>query len=269
VSRGFDHFMVFVNVGRGRKLKRNFKVAERWCFVAGVLPIAAKAPVRGRLLMEGEPADAKDVADEAGVPLAVATSTLAKMRKLEMLVPDEELACERVHDWEQHNPEPKKDKTAAERAKRYRERLRRQRHGTVTDASRRDVTAVTPPVTPTEEKRSSFANAQEPKGKGALAPVDVELIERVQQVVSEVGGQFLDEVNVANAISRFPGIDHWKEAQGCAEYLSAHPDKPAGHTLHRYFEKAKPSEPTSGRNKGQREADGIAAIRRVVERGES
>lgn len=117
--------MVHVAIGRTRKLRRHFTVPERWCYVAGVLALAANAPIRGRLLVEGEPADEHDVAEQADVSVSVARSTLAKMRDLEMLVPDPELDCERVHDWEEHNPEPSKDRTAPERMRRYREKLRR------------------------------------------------------------------------------------------------------------------------------------------------
>jgi hypothetical protein len=135
---GFDHFMVHVEIGTRRKLRRNFSVPERWCYVAGVLSIAATAPVRGRLLIEGERADEQDVAERAGVSLTVARSTMTKLREKGMVVPDEDMECERVHDWEEHNPEPKRDKTAAERARRYRERLSRQRNGTVTRDATRD-----------------------------------------------------------------------------------------------------------------------------------
>lgn len=123
--RVFEHFMVHKAIGRNRKLRRSLTPDERWCYVAGVLAIAADAPIRGRLLIGMERADEQDVADEAGVRVAVARSALKKLRELEMVVDDDELDCERVHDWEAHNPEPKRDATAAERMRRYRDKLRR------------------------------------------------------------------------------------------------------------------------------------------------
>jgi hypothetical protein len=79
--------------------------------------------------------------------------------------------------------------------------------------------------------------------------------------VFEELGRPIDEITVANAVSRFPSIDHLAEARGCAEYCRAHPDKPTGHTLHRYFERAKPAaqEDSSARR--------AAALRAVVEGG--
>jgi hypothetical protein len=123
--RAFDHFMVHTKIGGNRKLRRRLNPDERWCYVAGILAIAADSPIRGCLLIGAEPADDHDLADTAGVSVKVARSTFDKLRALEMVVPDEELECERVHDFDEHNPEPKTDKTAAERMRRYRERLRR------------------------------------------------------------------------------------------------------------------------------------------------
>jgi hypothetical protein len=156
--RAFDHFMVHTDIGRNRKLRRRFSVEERWCYVAGVLVIAATSPIRGRLLIGGDPAGVEDIADEAGVKLQVARSTLDKLRSLEMVYPDPELDCERVHDFEDHNPEPKKDPTAADRMRRHRDRLRRNddrnkgrntnRNGVRNNG--RNSAPVTHPVTPTE-----------------------------------------------------------------------------------------------------------------------
>jgi hypothetical protein len=205
MSRGFDHFMVAVRLGRTRKLRRNFTVPERWCYVAGVLTIAAKAPIRGRLLIEGAPADAKDVAEEAGVSVAVAARTLDKCRTLGMLMPDEELACERVHDWDQHNPEPKKDQTAAERAKRYRDNLKRKlaeehRHGTVT----RDVTDRHGPEVEGEGKVR-----EEPPSP----PVDAG---------DSAAGQLLE---ILNRQERFRPVTAAMYEVGLKSLADAHPDK--------------------------------------------
>lgn len=139
MSAKFPRFMVDVNVGTNRKLRR-LTPAERWCHVAGVLAIAAQATVRGCLLIGSADPEPHDYAEQAGVPLAVVTSTLDKLRELGIIEDDPENGCERVHDWDDFNPPPKNDPTAAERAQRYRRnRAERDRH-TVTH---RDVTGVT------------------------------------------------------------------------------------------------------------------------------
>ena len=137
--------MVDVHIASNPKLSR-LTVAERWCHVAGILSLAALAPIRGRLLIGDEPAEPKDVAKRAGVSVGVARSTLEKLRKVGVIVPDEEWRCERVHDFDDWNPAPKTDATNAERQARYRAK-RNGVTGTVTNA------AVTP--TEVEEKRSN------------------------------------------------------------------------------------------------------------------
>ncbi len=119
--RKFDRFMVDVNVGTNRKLRR-LTVPERWCYIAGILPIAAQAPVRGRLLIGDLPAEEADYAEQAGVTVTVARQALGKLRELGVIYLDEELGCEQVHDFEDWNPPPKEDATNAERQRRYRER---------------------------------------------------------------------------------------------------------------------------------------------------
>lgn len=74
-------------------------------------------------------------------------------------------------------------------------------------------------------------------------------------------GVVVDEISVANAIRRFPGIDHLGEARGCAEWVRAHPEKPAGHTLHRYFANAKAAKPDDDDESARR----AAALRAAVE----
>lgn len=142
--RKFDRFMVDVHIASNPKLSR-LNVQERWCHVAGVLSLAALAPVRGRLLIGHERAEAKDIARRAGVSVGVARSTLEKLRTVGVIVPDEEMDCECVHDFDDWNPAPKADNTAAERQQRRRDRVA---------ASRRDGHDVTvarhAPVTPTE-----------------------------------------------------------------------------------------------------------------------
>jgi DNA-binding transcriptional regulator YhcF (GntR family) len=120
-SRKFDRFMVDVNIGTNRKLRR-LTPAERWCHVAGVLAVAAHAPIRGCLLVGDHDPVPRDYAEQAGVTVAVATATLAKLRDLGIVEYDGEQGCERIHDWDDHNPAPRGDPTAAERQRRHREK---------------------------------------------------------------------------------------------------------------------------------------------------
>jgi len=119
--------MLEVELGGNPKIGR-FTDSEFRCLVCGVWPLAAKSPVRGRLLVAGHPVDAADVAHQARCSLTVARRTLEKMRALDMLDADEEYGCERVHDWDQVNPAPKEDPTNAERQARYRERRNAERN---------------------------------------------------------------------------------------------------------------------------------------------
>lgn len=125
--RGFDRFMVDVEIGRNLKL-RPLTDSEWRAFVGGVLPIAAKSTIRGLLLIGERPAEDEDVALQAGVKPAAARAAMKKLRELGMLYRDDEYDCERVHDFEEWNPAPKKDATNAQRQQRYRERLRASRN---------------------------------------------------------------------------------------------------------------------------------------------
>lgn len=141
----FDRLMLDVEIGHNLKLI-GLTDSEFRAHVAGVLSIAAKSPIRGRLLVGDLPAGPEHVAAQARVKPAVARSALAKLRAVGVVIPDAEFDCEQVHDFEAMNPAPKTDRTAAERQQRRRDRIRAQRdsHAAVTAASRRDVTAVTP-----------------------------------------------------------------------------------------------------------------------------
>lgn len=141
--RPFDRVMLDLEAGRSLKLS-GLTDSEWRAFIGGVLPIAAKAPFRGCLLVGNRPAGEAEVAAQAGVKITAARSALPKLRDLELLYEDRELECERVHDFEEWNPPPKVDKTAAERQRRYRERLIA-RNGTVTPPVTRNVT---PPLRP-------------------------------------------------------------------------------------------------------------------------
>lgn len=149
-QRKFDRFMVDVNNGGNSKIGR-LTDGEYRAHFAGILPIAAQAPVRGRLLIGDEEATADDIARKACVPVKVAQSAVEKLRRLGVIVSDDELRCEQIHDWEDWNPSPKTDKTNAERQRRYRDRRNAMNNGTVTAPVTVPVLAVTGvDVTPTE-----------------------------------------------------------------------------------------------------------------------
>lgn len=123
MSRGYDSMLVYARLGGDRKFRR-LSPAERWCAVFGVWAIAAQSPVRGYLLItEDEPAAERDYATEANVALGVARSTVVKMRSLGMLELDPEMGAEHVHDWHEHQKDPK----PSESKQAWRERKRQQR----------------------------------------------------------------------------------------------------------------------------------------------
>jgi hypothetical protein len=103
-----------VEIGRNLKVAR-LKPQERWCMVAGVLAVAAKAPVRGALLIGLQRADAADIARQADVSKAMAAATLRKLRELGMLYEDEEIGAEVVRDWDEWQVEPRADANSARR----------------------------------------------------------------------------------------------------------------------------------------------------------
>jgi hypothetical protein len=153
MAKGFDHVMVHHNAGRNLKV-RSFTTAEACAWVFGVLPIGGMARMRGAFMVGARPATARDVAEQSGQSMRTCTNLLQKMRDMGMLEHDPEIGAEWIHDFEEHNPEPKKDPTAAKRARDYRAR-QKQRHG-VTNASRRDGHehhgAITPPEVEGEEE---------------------------------------------------------------------------------------------------------------------
>lgn len=162
----FDSIMVRVEVGGSRKLRR-FSAEERWCVLAGVWALAAKSPLRGYLLItEKLPVEVEDIAEQAGVKVTTARSTLKKMRDLGMLEYDDELKAEHVHDWHQHQPEPK----ASESREAWRERQRRKRDKD-RQAGVTDVTVSRVTVTP-DSRGTSHPLREEKgsKGKGTTPP---------------------------------------------------------------------------------------------------
>lgn len=146
--RKFDRYMVVAGAGRHVKFAR-LNDGERCAHFLGVLSIAAQAPIRGCLLVGDQEAEEIEIAHEARVSEKVAKVALAKLKAIGVLERDDELGCWRVHDWEDVNPAPREDATAAERAKRYRDKRKTDR-----DANG----GVTGPVTPTSRRDGRDAN---------------------------------------------------------------------------------------------------------------
>lgn len=194
-GRAFAHFMVANDIGRNLKLAR-MKPAERWAYVAGVLSIAAQAEMRGTLLIGRAPADERDVARQADVPVTVARAALKQLRTLGVLERDAD-GIEWVHDFGVHNPQPRRDETAAERAQRYRDKQRASRDAPrdVTPPSRRDARDDHATVTHRDERnghggvtsRKEVEVEVEVEAAAARAPAADHAESRLRRLASDVG----------------------------------------------------------------------------------
>lgn len=155
----FDRFMADVRNGT------NFKIAplshaHYRAFFSAVLPIAAMSKVRGAFMVNGEPATAEHMRLMAPtLTAAECRSALTAFRAAGLLEHDEDLGGEWVHDFEEWNPEPKRDTTNADRQARYRDRMKARSNGVtngVTNAkspvsnalAREEVEVEVPPVVP-------------------------------------------------------------------------------------------------------------------------
>lgn len=150
----FDRYMIAIGAGRNKKFVR-LTDSERCAHFLGVLSLAAQSPIRGYLLItEDVEVEAGDVANEAGgkVTPRIAETALQKLKDRGVLLWHEDMGAWYVNDWDEINPAPKTDNTAAERQARRRERLRAERegHASVTPVSRRDGGVTVTLVTPTE-----------------------------------------------------------------------------------------------------------------------
>lgn len=152
--KGYDRIMIAIELAGNAKVGR-LNDAEFRCLLTGVWSLAAKSPIRGCLLVGDLEIEPEDVARQARCSPAVARSTLTKMRALGMLERDEEYGCERVHDWDEMNPAPKRDGTAAERQRRRRARLAADRDAAASHAP------VTPPVTDPSRRDGQPGHAPE------------------------------------------------------------------------------------------------------------
>lgn len=187
----FDRYMVALGVGTHPKLAR-LTDAEWRAHIGGVLAVAAMSQIRGRLLVGDLPAEPIDIASAAGVSEKVAESAMRKLLAVGVLLGDDEYGCLRVHDWDDVNPPPKTDNTAAERQQRRRDALRRDGNGhapvtpIVTPPSRRDSPLDSVTVTPTEGE----VEVEEPTSLRSVAPAAVppgpseDTVERLCQSMS-------------------------------------------------------------------------------------
>lgn len=163
-QRKFDKFMVDVHHGANPKIAR-LSDAEYRAHFSGILPIAALSPIRGCLLIGDDQADAEDVAKKAGVALKAARSCMTKLRRMGVLVPDSDLSCERVHDWDEWNPTPKKDATNTERQRRYRDRRLAASNAVSNAVTNGSVTGDIAAVTNTPVTATPSRDARTPEGK--------------------------------------------------------------------------------------------------------
>lgn len=168
----FDRFLIHTRVAGHRKVRRLKAIKDgRWCYLTGILGLAAESPERGVLLIsEGVPAAHEDIADHADVSVKVARATVAAALEVGLLH-DRDGAWQ-VHDWDDWNPSPK----ASDGREAQRERKRRSRagHADVTRESRAGHADVTP-----QEARASHVNAS--PFSSAFSPVSVEEKERFEE----------------------------------------------------------------------------------------
>lgn len=221
----FDRYMIAAGAARHAKFRR-LNTNERHAFFMGVLSLAAQAPIRGCLLIGELEADARDVAGEADVPERVAESALVKLRQVGVIYRDEALGCERVHDFEEWNPAPKKDTTNAERQRRYKER----RNARGNDAGN-GVTAplVTAPATAgnalaREEVEVEVEVPPSPQGGGRVIrfdrkPVPQHRLDLAEQILAEFNQQ------AGTGYQPYTGAD--KPSEGLRRIIGALTARPA------------------------------------------
>lgn len=128
--QAFNRYMLVIGMGRNRKLVQ-LSDSEFRAHVAGVLSLAAQAPIRGYFLVGDQEPTPEHVLNEAGgkVTARVARNTIAKLKAEGVLEYDDELGAWFIHDWWDVNPEPRKDDTNADRQRRFRERRKAARNG--------------------------------------------------------------------------------------------------------------------------------------------
>lgn len=174
--------MVAVRHGTNFKIAK-FSHATYRTFFSAVIPIAALSDVRGAFMVADQPATVEDMRIIAPtLTAAECRAALKTLRDAGILEHDAELGGEWVHDFEQWNPEPKKDSTNAERQARYRERQKASRN------------AVTPGVT-------------DPVTNAGVTPPEVEV-----EVEGEVEGT--PTTPLSSKLDRRQVFDRWIEVTG-------------------------------------------------------
>lgn len=261
--------MVDVELASNPKIGR-FTDAEFRCMLTGVWALAAKASQRGSLTVGGQPATSEDVAHQARCAVSVARRTIDKMVGLGMLDYDADRDCYAVHDWDQINPAPKVDRTAAQRQHRWRGRVRNADRNAVTNG---DVTRyVTRDVTPrnaheveVEVKKTSSSTTSQKKNARRRAPsrtVDQSSLpdmpselhgsahasHRVLRSVWEQrGGDEPTLRGVGLAVAAFPDRDHVMVAREVEHWLIAGRGRqvPCGDVVRRWRSFLKGSPPST------------------------
>jgi hypothetical protein len=160
--RRFDSILVSIDIGASRTIRR-LNVGERWTFIAGVLSLAAKSPVRGALLIAlQEPVSLDDIAEQAGVTKAVAKSAVDKLVRLDVLEWDDELNGLIVVNWNDYQREPKaSDSREAWKSRKQKQRDKETSHAPM---SRGTVTRDTLPMS----RHCHAGKGREGKGRDEL-----------------------------------------------------------------------------------------------------
>ncbi len=160
----FDAFLVPHDRGTDRRWLR-LSVPERWCAVFGVEAIASKSPERGCLLIaEGMHAEPEDYAGQAGVTVAVATSTIEKMRRFG-LVERLDDGTEVIADWLDRQRDPRRKPSDSREAWRERQARKRARDAEAAAAEALVTTSSHADVTRDTGRDVSRGHADEGKGR--------------------------------------------------------------------------------------------------------
>lgn len=241
----FDRYMVVVGAGAHAKFAQ-FSDGERCAHFLGVLSLAARAPLRGYLLVGDEEAGPKEVAREAAVTVRQASGALDKLKRKGVLIHDEEVGAWRVHDWHDVNPDPRKDDTNADRQRRFRERRVTARNGASNTGSNAPVThdvtqtegarSALPPSTSssvvpsTENDKGGSSSARRKRVDQTETPDDLsaELLAKLPAVLAILvatwdvrGGIEPQERGVGLGMLRNPRADHVSVARKVQQWLLA------------------------------------------------
>lgn len=268
--RKFDRFMVDVEIAGNLKLVK-LTDAEWRCHVSGVLPIAAKSPIRGCMLVGDENATEEHVAHQARKSVGIARSTMRKLRSVGILYHDEEYGCERVHDFEDWNPAPKQDATNAERQRRFRERRNAARNGVTTQR-------ITPNITPTEVEGEVEEVANAPSSAAGADTLDLaspslhphlaEVLPILQAAVSPSGTRLaVEPAGIDSMLKANPGKDGVTGAHEVAAMVAEGRNRTwtAGSLLGAVLRRQTPAKPDERSEREQRRTRRHAAMRSMMD----